>query len=518
VQHMLARLDGVPLAIELAVAALRVFTPEQILGQLDRGFGELTLGSRVAEPRHQSLDSAIVWSYELLGPEERRLWRALSVFAGGFDLAAACEVCSSPELPAGRVPVIVAALADKSVVQRDERGRFHMLEVVRQFGRRLLSAAGEQADLVRRHRDWAAALARPRLEIFWGPDEAAWRDRFEAEQANLRAALDACVRSGDARSGLAIFTGLHGLWQTRAGISEGLRWFDVLIALDGPQDDVRALALAWAAWMRALAGDLPGAIRAGKEAERIAHMLGDNELLGYALQNLAFVHLTGQQPAAATDLARQAVELHRSAGNEFGVAAALHHLAYAHRELGDSPRGQKYAEEALRLCEAAGNKKIGMAVSVLLATFAWQEGDVTTAAKLAARTIAAAGSAGDQWNLARALQLLGWAAAAAGQPERAATLFGGAASLLRAGHDDSDLARLPFQRDAESQAKRALGEARYAQRLAEGSSLPAADAARYAMDTSARLFDGSPRAEWGKNRGTQARAGGVGVSQSMRKP
>ena len=492
VQHLLARLDRMPLAIELAAAALRVFTPEQILGELDRGFGELPLGSRVAAPRHQSLDSAIGWSYELLNPEERRLWRALSLFVGGFELSAARAVCSCAELPARRVPVILAALADKSVVQRDERGRFQMLEVVRQFGRRLLSAAGEEADLAKRHRDWAAALAWPRLEIFWSPQEAAWRNRFEAEQANLRAALDECVRSRDARAGLAIFTGLYGLWQTGAGISEGLRWFDVLIALDGPQDDIRAFALCWAAWMRAAAGDLLGAIRAGKEAERIAHVIGDNALLGYARQNLAFAHLAGHQAATAIDLARQAVELHRSVDNEFGVAAALYHLAHAHRELGDGPQGRKHAEEALRLCETAGNQKCGMAVSILLATFAWQDGDVTTATKLAAKVIAAAGNAGDQWNLARALQLLGWAAAAAGQPERTATLFGGAASLLHPTHDDGDLARLVFQADAESQAKQALGVARYTQRFAEGHSLSAADAAQYAMDTIVGIFDGSP--------------------------
>ena len=483
VQDLLARLDGIPLAVELAAAALRVFTPEQILGQLDRSFGELSLGSRVAASRHQSLDSAIGWSYDLLAPDERRLWRALSMFVGGFELAAACDVCSSPRLPAARVPAILARLAEKSVIQRDERGRFQMLEVVRQFGRRQLSAAGEEADLVRRHRDWATALAWPRPEIFWGREEAAWRDRFEAEQANLRAALDACVGAGDARAGLAIFTGLYGLWQTRAGVGEGLRWFDVLMALDGPQDDIRALALCWAVWMRALAGDFPGAIRAGHEAERIARKTGDNALLGYVLQNLAFAHLCGQQAAAAIDLAQQAVNLHRSVHNEFGAAAALHHLAYAHLVLGDGPQGRKYAEEALRLCETVGNQKIGMAIAILLAAFAWLDGDVTAAASLAAKSVTAAGSAGDQWNLARALQVLGWAAAAVGQPERTVTLFGAAASLLDSAHDNSDLSNLAPHHDAESQAKQALGEARYARLFAKGYRMPAAKATRYAMDT-----------------------------------
>jgi predicted ATPase/DNA-binding XRE family transcriptional regulator len=486
VQHLLARLDGMPLAIELAAAALRVFSPDQILAQLDVSLGALTLGSRIAAPRHRSLDAAISWSYELLGPDERRLWRRLSVFVGGFEFDAAADVCSSPELPAERLPTALAALVDKSVVQRDERGRFRMLEVVRLFGRRLLSTSGEEAALVRRHRDWGASLAWPRLEVFWSPQEAAWRDRFELEQDNLRAALNACVHAGDARTGLAIFTGLYGLWQTRVGVSEGLRWFDILIALDGPEDDIRVLALGWAVWMRTLAGDLAGAVHAGREAERIAREIGDAAALGFALQNLAFASLAAQQTTTAIDLARRAVELHRSVANEWGIAASLHHLAYAYCVLGDRPRSREFAEEALRLCRAAGNQKFGMAVSILLGLLAWQDGEVTAAARLAAESIAAAGGAGDQWNVARALQLLGWTAAATGWPERTAMLFGGSQSLLDSIQDDSDLAQLPPQRDAENKARLALGEAGYAQWFAEGYSLSAADAVRYALDVGTR--------------------------------
>jgi len=321
-------------------------------GQVAQALGEL-------HGRQRSLDSAIGWSYQLLAPDERRLWRGLSVFVGGFEL-----------------------------------------------------------------------------------DAAAWRVRFEQEQANLRAALDACVRAGDARTGMAIFTGLYGLWQTPAGFSEGLHWFDVLIALNGPEDDIRALALGWAVWMRTVSGDLAGAMHVGREAERIARRIGDAAALGFALQNLAFAHLAAGQALAAIDLARCAVESHRSVATEWGVAGALHHLAYAHYVLGNRPQSRVFAEEALRLCEAAGNRRFGMAPSVLLALLAWQDGEVTTAAALARDSIGAACSAGDQWNIARALQLLGWSAAAAGQPERAAALLGGSQSLLDSIQDESDLSRL----------------------------------------------------------------------------
>ncbi len=183
-------------------------------------------------------------------------------------------------------------------------------------------------------------------------------------------------------------------------------------------------------------------------------------------------------------------------GNDLGVAMALHHLAYAHQVLGDRPRSRKFAEQALRLCQAAGNRKFGMSVSILLALLAWQDGEMTTAVTLARDSIAAVGNAGDQWNTARALQLLGWAAAATGQPEQAAMLFGGSQALLDSAQEDSDLARLPAQQDAESQARLALGEAAFTQRFAEGYSLPAADAVRYALDAGPAARAPLPNAEF----------------------
>jgi predicted ATPase/transcriptional regulator with XRE-family HTH domain len=471
VQRLLDRLEGLPLAIELAAAAMRVFTPGQIHAQLEVSLGALALGSRVAAPRQRSLDSAIGWSYDLLDPDEQLLWRRLSVFVGGFELDAATEVCASPELPPGQVPAALAGLVDKSVVQRDRSGRFRMLEVIRLFGRRLLAASGEDAEMVRRHRDWAAALAWPRVEVFWSPREAAWLNRFETEQANLRAALRACLRAGDARAGLAIFTGLHGFWQARAGISEGLRWFEALIELDGPEDDIRALALSSATWMRTLTGDLAGAMHAGREGERIARGAGDPAVLGFALQYQGFAHLAGGQAKVAIGLAGQALDLHRSAGHEFGdfgAATALHQLALAHHAVGDRQRSRALAEEALRLCEAAGNQRIAMAVSILLALLAWLDGEVAEAARMARDTIAAADGTGDRWNIARALQLLAWAAAAAGRAQRGAVLFGAAQALLDSLPAESDVAQLPSQREAENQTRQALGENGYMRLFAKG--------------------------------------------------
>ncbi len=195
---------------------------------------------------------------------------------------------------------------------------------------------------------------------------------------------------------------------------------------------------------------------------------------------------------AAIDLARCAVESHRSVANEWGVAGALHHLAYAHYVLGNRPQSRVFAEEALRLCEAAGNRRFGMALSVLLALLAWQDGEMTTAAALARDSIGADCSAGDQWNIARALQLLGWSAAAAGQPERAAALLGGSQSLLDSIQDESDLSRLMSQREAESLAKLALGEDAYAQQFAEGYSMPFTDVVRYALAEGRAKHERSP--------------------------
>ena len=480
-QRLLDRLEGLPLAIELAAAALRVFTPAQVHAQLEVSLGALALGSRVAPPRQRSLDSAIGWSYDLLDPDEQRLWRRLSVFVGGFELDAATEVCASPDLPPGQVPVTLAGLADKSVVRSYRSGRFRMLEVIRLFGRRLLAASGEEAELVRRHGEWAAALAWPRVEVFWSPREAAWLNRFETEQANLRAALHACLRAGDARPALAIFTGLHGFWQARAGISEGLRWFDALIALDGPEDDIRALALSSATWMRTLTGDLPGAMEAGREAERVARSAGDPAVLGFALQYQGFAHLAAGRAEIAIGLAEQALDLHRSPGHEFGefgAATALHQLALAHHALGDRQRSRALAEEALRLCAAAGNQRIGMAVSILLGLLAWQDGEADVAATMARDTVVTAAGTGDRWNIARALQLLAWAAAAAGRAQRGAVLLGAAQALLDSLPAESDVAQLPAQHEAENQARQALGENGYTRLFGTGYRRPLSEILR----------------------------------------
>jgi non-specific serine/threonine protein kinase len=484
-RQLLDQLDGLPLSIELAAAALRAFTPVQVLAQLEASLSGLALGSRVAAPRHRSLESAIGWSYDLLDADEQRLWRRLSVFAGGWELDAVTEVCSSPELPAGQVPTTLAMLADKSVVQRDGSGRFGMLGVVRLFGRRLLAASGEEAELVRRHRDWAAALAWPRLEVFWSPHEAAWLSRFETEQANLRAALGACIRAGDARAGLAIFTGLHGFWQARAGIGEGLRWFGAVIQPAGPDDSIRALALASAAWMRSVTGDLAGAMDAGREAERVARGAHDPAALAFALQYQGFAYLAGGQAGIAIGLADRALDLHRSARHEFGefgAATALHQLALAHYAAGDRLRSRALAEEAVRLCQAAGNQRIAMAASILLALLAWLDGEADTAARLARDSLAAAGGAADRWNIARALQLLAWTSAASGRAGRAAALFGASRALLDSLPADSDLARLPSQRESENQARQALGDSGYMRLLAEGYHRPLPNTLRYALD------------------------------------
>ena len=158
-----------------------------------------------------------------------------------------------------------------------------------------------------------------------------------------------------------------------------------------------------------------------------------------------------------------------------------------HPDQADQPEGATVGEEEGRCCRASDQEKDHRVVqSILLGLLAWQDGEVTAAARLAAESIAAAGGAGDQWNVARALQLLGWAAAATGWPEQAAMLFGGSQSLLDSIQDDSDLARLPPPRDAENQARLALGEAGYSQWFAEGYSLSAADAVRYALDVGTR--------------------------------
>ena len=225
------RLDGIPLAIELAAARVRALSPRQIADRLDDRFRLLTGGSRTVMPRHQTLRAAIDWSFDLLPDAERSvLWR-LSVFSGTFSLDAAEAVCIGPDVAPEEVIDHVTRLVEKSLVNR-QQDRYRLLETVRGYARARSLEAGEATAAFEHHRDWYLQFVRRAAPAFFrGPESAVWLDALEAEHDNLRGALAwSLSQPGGANAALELAAGLWRFWEIRGYLLEGRQWLERVLA------------------------------------------------------------------------------------------------------------------------------------------------------------------------------------------------------------------------------------------------------------------------------------------------
>ena len=268
------RLDGIPLAIELAAARLRVMPAAELEARLDERFAILTGGSRAAAPRQQTLRAMVDWSWELLTVAERAVLARLSAFAGGFGLAAAEAVAAGPDVPSGEVAGLLGALVDKSLVQFDHTGagpgRYRLLETVRQYAAGRLDALGPAAAGAARlaHRDYYLALAEAAAPQLVAHDQAEWLDRLDAELGNLRAAIAFSLTQPDPEPGLRLAASLRVYWLVRGHAAEGADALQALLDTPAAQEATlpRARALATAAHLLAADGrlrDRRGLLRGG---------------------------------------------------------------------------------------------------------------------------------------------------------------------------------------------------------------------------------------------------------------
>src|SRR6516165_10713670 len=298
------RLDGIPLAIELAAARLRVMSAPELDARLDERFALLTGGSRAGLPRQQTLRAMVDWSWELLTGPERAALARLSVFAGGFDLAAAEAVAAGPDVPAGEVLGHLGALVDKSLVQfgdaGDGPGRYRLLDTVRQYAARRLDAAGPSVAGAARaaHRDYYLALAEAAASQLVASEQAAWLDRLEAELGNLRAAIAFSRAQPDPVPGLRLAASLRVFWLARGHVSEAADALRALLDLPAsPRATLmRARALAAAANLVERGGGYAAAGDYCQEALAIAAATGDDYLVADLLQAHAGVLLHQGQP------------------------------------------------------------------------------------------------------------------------------------------------------------------------------------------------------------------------------
>lgn len=480
VAEICVRLDGLPLAIELAAVRVKLFAPRALLGRMGSRMALLTGGARDLPDRQQTMHSTIDWSFQLLDPEAQRLFARLAVFVGGATLAAIEAVCDpdrslAPELVDG-----VAALVDQSLLQRSEgpegEPRFSMLETIREYALEQLLASGELAALQRRYADYYLALVATNEPQSTGAIDA-WRRLLEPEQDNLRAALAWAFGGGDVRLGMQLAAGLGLFWYDMFTWGEGRRWLERALTALASQEASGVRDVAWqtiAAQLLLGAGMLAMAEGDGEHA--LAHLqasvaryrqLDNKPWLARALFEQAMVaeHLFGDYDSARA-LEEECLALRRELGDTRGVGWALNNLAGANLGLGREAEAQALFEESAALFRRLGTWELFMPLSgiagVLLSQGKYAEAqaiyeqclvivrgmgnkwfismelqwlstpvaclrDYARAAALLEESLALARELGQQARVAELLNLLGEVVAAAGDARRAAQLF--AASL-----------------------------------------------------------------------------------------
>jgi non-specific serine/threonine protein kinase len=355
VAELCVRLDGLPLAIELAAARYRLFEPPQLLARLNN-LAQLGDGPRDAPPRQRALRAAIAWSYELLAADEQRLFRRLGVFAGGCTLDAAESVALSPEEASFDILQALGGLVDQSLLRKEaDLGgalRVGMLETIRAFALEQLAAEGELHPAQRRHAtfylDLAEQAAAPRLD---GPDGPALVSRLELEHDNMRSALRWLLDNGDRERGVQMAGALWSFWEVHGHVSEGLTWLDAALGSDraARPAPARARSLIGAAALRRERGDYFSAVASARESADIRRSLDDQAGLAESLLILANVVALAGNPAEATTLAAESLEIRRQRHDTVGMAWAQEVLGLLLMFQADFAAARLHFEQALAM-------------------------------------------------------------------------------------------------------------------------------------------------------------------------
>jgi non-specific serine/threonine protein kinase len=428
------RLDGIPLAIELAAPRVRSMSVEEVDRRLDQRFGLLAGGSRTALPRHRTLRSMVDWSYNLLSDAEKATLQQVSVFAGGWTLEAAEQVCAGDGVDATEVLDLLTSLADKNLVTAEERDgatRYGLLETVRHYARDQLREIGAEANVQDQHLAYFLALAEKAEAQLQGAEQQTCLDRLETEHDNLRAALGWSVAAGtDVASGLRLAAAVWVFWQAHGYFGEGRGWLSRLLAASGDQPTAaRAKALRTTGNLAYCQGDYPAALAMYEDSLATERKRGDRLGISHSLNNLGNVALSQRDYATARPLYEEALAIKKELGDQPSIARVLVNLGLLAHERGDYAGARALHEEALAIHRTLGNRD-GVALALLnLGGNACGEGDYAAARALYAQSLAIQRELGNKWVIAALLEGFAAVAAAMTEPGRAARLWGQAEQL-----------------------------------------------------------------------------------------
>jgi non-specific serine/threonine protein kinase len=505
VAEICRRLDGLPLAIELAAARIRLLSPAAILDRLEHRLRLLTGGARDLPARHQTLRAALEWSYGLLSKEERRVFRGLGVFVGGCSLAALSAVAATgsakPEqksdgeeeartLPESFALGPLTALLEHGLLRRDgvedSDPRYHMLETVREYAAEQL-AAGVDAEAIRgRHAAYFVALAEQAEAALRGPTQGEWLARLDTEHDNVRAALEWATATGDAETALRLCGSLWRSWQVQGRLREARRWLDQALA-GGSRcpAPMRAKALTGAGYIARSLGEYIQATALLEQSRRLWLELGDERGVAAALNGLGVVAVIQGDLARGRALHEECLAIARRLGDRQTISISLNNLAQVAHEKGDNAGARASLEESLALARELGDTWQVAATLGNLGEVARRQGDHARATVLLGECTALYRVLGDKRRLAECLEELAGLAAALGRPHSAAMLGGAAGALRESLGSPAEPMEQASIETTTGTARAALGDAAFAAAWVAGQALSLEEAVAYALDQGA---------------------------------
>jgi predicted ATPase/DNA-binding CsgD family transcriptional regulator len=488
------RLDGIPLALELAAVRLGSLSLDQLNQGLASELSILGRGNRAAESRQQTLEAAIGWSYGLLSEQERLLWARLSVFAGGCESDAVTEVCSDAGLPAGQITGLLGALVDKSVLKRQLRGsgaRYWLLDTIRQYGLQRLRELGEETAIRKRHLTWIRALGT--MTGAWDGRQAEMFRRMSAERDNLWAAFDFCRRHpGEVGAAAELAQDLLVYWACQGPLGDARRVLDSLTDVTPPESLPRARLLLVTASVASTQNDYQATAAMTQESLRIGRLLKDAEVVGWSLTYRAVACFFAGDLTEAARLTREAISLARSmqlSRLELGALNLLTDISLARGEL---DHVLELGAQALDISRARGELWVRSLLLNAMSRASWQRGERQRAEALAREGASCGHALGDRQGLARIAETLAWMAAEQAAHERAAMLLGFAQHVREA---DAFIVVEPYRPQHDRSVELAaagLGQSRFDAAFRRGLAMTIDQGVAFAIDDKQPLKPAAP--------------------------
>jgi hypothetical protein len=486
------RLDGLPLALELAAAKVRFLGPTELLSRLDQA---LEAGAARDLPvRQRTMRATMDWSYELLHEPEKELFRRLSVFSGGFTLEAAEAVGAKPSATGAmadeEVLMLLGNLVEQSLVaaelgEGEDTTRYRMLELVRQYAREKLEESGEAGDVHREHAEFFLELAEQAEPELRRPNQAEWLERLDQENDNLRAAMSWTLSARDDDTAVRLGWALLNFWWYRGHQREGRRWMEEALSKSAAMPaSARAKALLITGAMASGQADFQSAESLVEESLGLFRELNDKLGSAYALSNAAYAALGQGQPQRAITLTVEAVDLFLEEGEKSVAAVMLNFLAVAWLNQGNHSRARQLAERGLALSQEVGHKSATSTILYVLARLAQAEHNHEQARRLFEEGLIYSAEVGDMTQVAYCLEGLAAIAASDNRLVGAARLWGAAEALL----ETIEITARPYAPDRSlyqeqvAAARARLDEQTWVEAWAEGRAMSFEQAVAYALE------------------------------------